>query len=140
MAIQGRHISRSCAVQALYQWMVTGQRFADSSEGLINNSRLTGKYREFYLHLVQQIPEHVEQLDQLLSPHLDRSINDVDLVELAILRVGSYELSHHLETPAKVIINEAIQLAKKFSSEHGYRYVNGVLDKVANEVRPEFKA
>ena len=127
-------------MQALYQWMVTGQRCDAAGEGLVEYGRLTGQYRDFYLHLVQQVPEHVERIDRLLVPHLDRPIEDVDLVELAILRVGSYELSHHLETPSKVIINEAIRLAKTFSSEYGYRFVNGVLDKVACEVRSEIKA
>ncbi len=140
MAGHGRHLSRSCAVQALYQWMVTGQRCNVTGDGLVDCGRLAGQYRDFYLHLVRNIPEHVELLDRLLVPHLDRSIEDVDLVELAILRVGSYELKHHLETPSKVIINEAIRLAKTFSSEYGYRFVNGVLDKVACEVRSEAEA
>ncbi len=89
----------------------------------------------YFDNLVRQIPLHIHELDDHLIPYIDRDINEIDPVERAILRVGAFELEFHPEVPYKVIINEAVELAKTFGAEHGHRYVNGVLDKVAARLR-----
>ena len=71
-----------------------------------------------------------------MLPHVDREMDDVDPVERAILRIGTYELEYKKDVPTKVIINEAVELAKTFGADHSYKFVNGVLDKVAVELRP----
>ncbi|MCG8081879.1 MAG: transcription antitermination factor NusB, partial [Candidatus Thiodiazotropha taylori] len=75
------------------------------------------------------------QLDELLKPSLDRAIDSVDPVERAILRIGAYELQHKIEVPYRVVINEAVEMAKVFGAEQGHKFVNGVLDQVARKVR-----
>ena len=72
-----------------------------------------------------------------IAPHLDRKVGDVDPVELACLRLGTYEFEFHPEIPYKVILNEAVELAKTFGAEHGHKYVNAILDKVAHKLRPQ---
>ena len=128
MARSGRYLARRCAVQALYQWKVTGQATSEIESSFIKNESLGGRHLEYFLHLIKNIPGQATNLDEILSPHLDRTLEKVDLVEHAILWLGTY-------IPVNVVIDEAIDLAKTFSSEHGYKYVNGVLDKVAQEVR-----
>jgi N utilization substance protein B len=81
------------------------------------------------------VPTHLVELDELLKPSLDRAIESVDPVERAILRLGVYELSHKPEVPYRVVINEAVELAKVFGAEQGHKFVNGVLDQVAKKVR-----
>ena len=82
------------------------------------------------------MPGSLASLDASLSPHLDRSLESVDPVERAILRIGAFELARHPEIPYRVVINEAIELAKVFGGEQGHKYVNGVLDKAAKQLRP----
>lgn len=130
-----RSQARNHAVQALYQWQVTGQDI-----GSITNQFLAeqdnGTFEVAYFRdLLQGVPTHLKQLDDALRPHLDRSIESVDLVERAILRLGVYELAEHPEVPYRVVINESVELAKTFGAEQGHKYINGVLDKVAQDLR-----
>ena len=101
----------------------------------IGNENLTGRHRDWFLALVDSIPVYIDDIDALIEPHLDRATDRVDPIEQAILRLGTYELRFDPSVPTNVVIDEAIDLAKTFGSEHGYRYVNGVLDKVARSVR-----
>jgi len=135
MTRSGRHLARRCAVQALYQWIVTGQPSSEIESSFIKNENLSGRHLEYFSALVKNIPLQVEVIDKLITPHLDRKLEKVDLIEHAILRVGTYELKFQKDIPTKVVLDEAIDLARVFASEHSYKYVNGVLDKVAREVR-----
>ncbi len=137
MARSGRHLARRCAVQALYQWDVTGQDYSNIESSFIQNEQLTGRHLEYFSTLIKNIPAQVGIIDSLISPHLDRSLEKVDLIDHAILRVGTYELKYEPDIPTKVVLDEAIDLAKVFASEHSYKYVNGVLDKIAREVRSD---
>ena len=130
-----RHLARWCAVQALYQWQITGQSAGEIESSFIRNKKLADRHLDYFQQLIRCIPRHVPELDRLLSRFLDRELEKVDLIEHAILRVGAYELRYEADTPVSVIIDEAVDLARVFASEHGYKYVNGVLDKVAKEVR-----
>ena len=136
MARSSRHLARRCAVQALYQWDVTGQPSTDIEANFIKNEQLSGKHRDYFVRIIENIPMRVEQIDNLLSPFLDRDLEKIDPIEHAILRVGSYELLFEADVPSRVIIDEAIDLAKTFSSENGFKFINGVIDKIAKEVRP----
>ena len=135
----GRFLARRCAVQALYQWQMTGQAAAEIETSFISNESLEGAYLEYFKDLIKAIPENVGKVDALLTPHLDRKVEKVDVIELAILRVGAYELAFQPDVPTRVVLDEAIELAKIFGSENGYRFVNGILDKVAAVARNDSK-
>lgn len=130
-----RHGARRAAVQAIYQWEMTAdapQRFEDHDDLDQERGHIDVV---LFDELVREIPRRVEQIDQALSPQMDRPIDEVDPVERAILRIGAYELLFHLQTPYRVVLDEAVELAKVFGAEHGHRYVNAVLDKLAVEAR-----
>ncbi len=135
MSKPNRHLARQAAVQALYQWQLTGQAPRDIEQNFISDHELKGVDGEYFRHLVDEVPLHLHELDDHLTPHLDRTIEEVDPVERAILRIGAYEMEFRLEVPYKVVINEAVELAKTFGAEHGHKYVNAVLDKVAARLR-----
>jgi N utilization substance protein B len=131
-----RHKARELALQGLYQWQVTGQNVGE----VINQLLTTNEARRFDVPLFQDlmhgVPAHLDELDGQLGPFLDRPVEQLDLVERAVLRLGAYELQHHLEVPYRVVINEAVELAKTYGADQGHRYVNGVLDKLARGLRP----
>lgn len=135
MAISSRHLARRCAVQALYQWQLTGQPAIDIRRHFIHNKSLSGKPKQFFNNLVEQIPSVVDELDKLIEPYLQRDERYVDLVEQAILRIATYELKYDLSIPTNVVLNEAIDLAKTFGTDQSYKFINGVLDKVAVTAR-----
>ena len=128
-------MARQAAVQALYQWQLTGQTPEDIETHFISDHELKDVDIEYFHRMVREVPLHLHELDDHLTPHLDRGIEEVDPVERAILRLGAYELEFCLEIPYKVVINEAVELAKTFGAEHGHKYVNAVLDKVAGKLR-----
>jgi N utilization substance protein B len=134
---RARSRARRCIVQALYQWQLTGrdaaaldpQFFIEEGGGDID--------RAFFDKLLAEILAQVDDLDGLIAPLLDRALGEVDPVELAILRLGADELRHHPQTPFRVVINEAVELAKLFGAHHGHKYVNGILDRLAARLRAE---
>jgi len=137
LARSGRHLARRCAVQALYQWQMTGQSPDRIRETFIENENLAGKHLDYFVGLINVIPHYIEDIDALIEPHLSRTKERMDMIEQAILRLGTYELRYDATIPTNVVIDEAIDLAKTFASEQGYKYVNGVLDKVAKSVRED---
>jgi N utilization substance protein B len=132
-----RSRARRCIVQALYQWQLTNhdagaidpQFFLDETEGEVE--------RRYFDGVLREVIEQVDALDELLTPLLDRPLPEVDPVERAILRLGAGELRYHPEVPYRVVINEAIELAKLFGAHHGHKYVNGILDRLAEQLRAE---
>ena len=132
---QTRHKARRLATQALYTWQMAGQSLADiESEYSVDHdmSKVDGEYFHELLH---QVPAHLDELDEQLLPLLDRSIDEVDGVERAILRLGCYELAHRLDVPYRVVINESVKLAKTFGADQSHKYINGILDGVAKKLR-----
>jgi transcription antitermination protein NusB len=132
-----RGLARRVTVQALYQWLVNEgspaallRQFREQEEGL---GRADPAYFE---ELLNGVVAHVAELTADIVPHLDRALNQLDPVEHAILLLGTYELRHKPEVPWKVVVNEAVNLAKTFGAEDGYKFVNGVLDKLARQLRP----
>jgi N utilization substance protein B len=130
-----RSQARHHAVQAIYQWQMTGQNIKDIHNQFLSEQDVDSFEVEYFNTLLTGVPTNLGELDESLGPCLDRSIESVDPVERAILRLGAFELIHQIEVPYRVVINEAVDLAKVFGAEQGHRYVNGVLDKLARKVR-----
>jgi len=133
MATSGRHLARRNAAQALYQWDITGQDASSILANFIHDERLKGRYREYFEKLIKEIPENIEKLDDMIASHADRPVDRLDPLEKAILRIGTYEILYQIDVPHSVVVNEAIEMAKLFCADHGYKYVNGVLDKVVKD-------
>ncbi|MBL8250446.1 MAG: transcription antitermination factor NusB [Candidatus Competibacter sp.] len=128
--------ARRCAAQALYQWQLTGQEPARIATQFLADQDLGKADPDYFRELVFQIPERASEIDAALAPFLDRPITQIDPVERAILRIGGYELLAHPDIAYRIVLNEAVELAKVFGAEQGHRFVNGVLDKVARILRP----
>ena len=137
MAKSSRHLARRCAVQALYQWQMTAQPADEIESSFIKNDKLFDVHLGYFQRVIKSVPKNIDQIDQLIVPHLDREIDKVDFIEQAIMRIAVYEMLFEPDIHASVIIDEAVDIAKIYASEHGYKFVNGVLDKVAREVRAD---
>ena len=132
-----RALARRVTAQALYQWLVNTtlpetllKQFREQDDGL---GRADPAYFDTLLH---GVIEHAHELTLALVPHLDRPIAQLDPVEHAVLLIGAYELQHQPSVHWRVIVNECVNLTKLFGSEEGFKYVNGVLDKMARAARP----
>ena len=130
-----RRKARHYGMQALYQWLM-----ADASLSVIE-AEFRADYDfshvdlEYFQALLHGVPAHVDELEARLEPLLDRKLDDLDPIERTLLRMGAFELEHRLDVPYRVVINEGVALAKKFGATDSHKYVNGVLDKVARELR-----
>jgi transcription antitermination protein NusB len=130
-----RSNARKAAVQALYQWQMTGQGLADIERQFGEEERLKNVQKSYFRDLLTGIMENLESIDAAMTGFVDRPVDSVDPVERAILRLGVYELLHHPEMPYRVVLNESINLAKCFGADGSHKYINGILDKVAQEKR-----
>lgn len=130
-----RSQARERAVQALYQWQVTGQDPHEIDAQFLGEQEMGGVDVPYFRELLRQIPHHIEELDAEYAPVLDRPPEQLDPVERAILRLGVYELKYSAQTPYRVVITEAVELAKTFGAEDGHKYVNSILDRVARRIR-----
>ncbi|HYX65246.1 MAG TPA: transcription antitermination factor NusB [Burkholderiales bacterium] len=129
-----RRQARESALQALYAWQLSG---ADPLEALAGLEEAGTSDSAFGQALVRGVRSRVAELERLITPYLDRDLARLSPVERAILYIGAFELVAHPETPFKVVLNEAIELGKSFGGAEGHRFVNGVLEKVAAQLRPE---
>lgn len=130
-----RRKARRLVLQALYQWQMSGGELTDIEAQF--RAEFSGKYDWDYFHeAFFAIPGQVETLDNMLESHLDRKIRTLDPVELAVLRIGTFELQQRIDIPYKVVINECVELAKTFGATDSHKYINGVLDKLVKELRP----
>ena len=129
-----RQKARRMLLQALYQWEIARAPVNDIlAEFLVYYQ---GKIdREFFRQVFPEVVAHVSELDEMMQPWLDREIKSLDPVELSLLRLGLYELAHRIDVPYKVVINEAVELAKVFGATDGHKYINGVLDRAAKKLR-----
>jgi N utilization substance protein B len=138
---QARTNARKAAVQALYQWQMTGQTLGEIELQFLEEERLKDVQKSYFTELFHGIPKNLQALDQALTEFVDRPVDMIDPVERAILRIGAYELLHRLDMPYRVILNESINLAKCFGADGSHKYVNGILDKIAQKKRAvEIKA
>lgn len=130
-----RRRARALAMQGLYQRHFSKSAISDiESEFLVDND-MTKVDTLYFRDLLRGVHREQAELDRLLEPFLDRPLNEVDPVELAIVRLGAYELKHRLDVPYKVVINEGIEMAKKFGGTEGHKFVNSILDKLSRRLR-----
>ncbi len=138
-ARSARRMAREFALQGVYAWLLRGG--ADLGElGEIDAHIRDGEGfdqadTQWYQTLLQGAARQAESLRASFVPYIDRPLAELSPIEHAVLLIGSFELVHHVEVPYRVAINEAVELAKSFGGTDGYRFVNGVLDKLAAEVR-----
>ncbi len=130
-----RHNARKAAVQALYQWDITKQDAQDIEKHFSQIHDMQNVDKKYLREIMVELPKVEEQLEASIVPFIGREFSALDPVEKAILRLGAYELSYKADVPTRVVINEMIELAKVFGSDHSYKFVNGVIDKLAKELR-----
>lgn len=122
-------------MQALYQWQMTGNNLTDIEQQFLTEQDMSKVDLEYFKELLHKVPSSVDELDPLLEKYMEASVEETDPIERAILRLSAYELKHRLDVPYKVVINEAIVLAKAFGGDNSHTFVNGIIDKTAHELR-----
>lgn len=127
--------ARRRALQAVYAWQISGGEVGAVIAQFAHEQAKEIADLEYFDDLVRGVVKHRRALDEALVDYLDRAVEDVDPIERAVLRLSAYELLHRPDVPYRVVINEAIEIAKRFGSEHGHTYVNGVLDRAAAQWR-----
>ncbi len=140
-----RRVSRERVLRALYLWQIAGGDFASllvqverhepEEKEAAGDAELTKPHTGFLRELLDGVLKQAANLDLALTPHLDRPVAELSPVEHAILLIGAYELLHSFNVPYKVCINEAVELAKLYGGTDGHKFVNGVLDKLAQVAR-----
>lgn len=134
-----RRRSREFALQGLYAWQMTRLPAAEIAAQFEESRGFDKADRDFFQALLAGTVSHAEELQRLITPALDRPFDELSPVERGILMLAAQELSGFPEIPYKVVINEAVDLAKSFGGTDGHKYVNGVLDKLAKSLRPQAK-
>ena len=132
---RARSMARKLAMQALYQWQLTGQSAADINLQFLASEDIEGADREYFTELLKGCIGQAEKINATVKPFIDRPLDQLDPVETAILMIGMYELSNRTEIPFRVVINEGVDLTKRFGATDAHKYVNAVLDRAAREIR-----
>jgi len=130
-----RRRARQFAVQAIYQWQITQAGVSQIIEQFSVDQDLSKTDVPYFKESLIGVVQHIETLDEKLSPYLSRKIDDVDMVDIAVLRLAMFELTYRQDVPHKVVLNEAIELAKDFATDESYKFVNGVLDKALRSLK-----
>lgn len=131
-----RRQARHYAVQALYQWQMSGNALNVIDAQFRTDFDFSATDTEYFHEMLHQVPVHLEEINAQLEPCLvERALSEVNPVELAVLRMAMYELIARIDVPYKVVINEAVALAKKFGATDSHKFVNGVLDRAAQNIR-----
>jgi len=130
-----RRRARQFAVQSVYQWQITKLNAGQIIDQFTVDQDLSKTDVPYFKELLTGVINHVEDLDEKLSPYLSRKIEDVDMVDIAVLRIAMFELTYRTDVPHKVVLNEAIELAKDFATDESYKFVNGVLDKALRSLK-----
>lgn len=130
-----RRRARRRALQALYQWQLNDDSASAIIEQFVEEQNFDGVDQTYFETLVREVVTHREALDAAVTPFLKRVEAGVDQMERVILRLGACELIHHPETPYRVVIDEAVELAHRFGAEQAHTFINGVLDRLASQSR-----
>lgn len=131
-----RRNARRYVLQAMYQWHMSETPVSDIEQEFLHY-HIDKKFDHAYFkELLNGIPQYLDEIDDAIKPFLARSMVEIDPIELTVLRLATYELLKRPDVPYRVIINEALELTKKFGSIEGYKFVNGILDKIAKKTRP----
>lgn len=131
-----RHKAREFALQAIYQWQYTQDSTTEIELQFHEDNDMSSVDADYFSELLHKIPQNINLIDEHIEGVIDRPFHELNPVELAILRIAIYELIYRQDVPYKVIINEALQITKTFGASEGFKYVNGVLDKIAKTLRP----
>ena len=134
-AIRQRRHAREKGLQALYQWQLSGEELDWIRDHYLAEQGVAAGDEAYFLELLYRIPPRVGELDAHFHKHVAQFEDHVDPIETNILRIATYEFLEHLEIPYRVVINEAINLAKRFGADDSHKFVNGVLDPLAAELR-----
>ena len=132
---ESRRRARRRALQALYQWHLTGQDVGEILAQFREEQDFSNVDTELFASLVRKVSKNQADLDEKLEPFLDRPLSQLDVIEHVILSMGAQELLFSIEVPHQVVIDEAINLAKQFGAEQGHSFVNGVLDRACKQWR-----
>lgn len=127
--------ARRRALQALYQWQIGGGSMRRIIEQFNEEQDMAIADGAYFSELLLGVEQHLQAIDATIAPFADRGVEEIDAIERATLRLATFELLHRLDVPYRVVLNEAIDLAKDFGAEGGHTYVNGVLDRVARSAR-----
>jgi transcription antitermination protein NusB len=133
--LAARSRARRRALQALYAWQISHAPMPQVIAEFEHEQEMEVADLDYFKDLLLGIAQHVDALDAKLRPMLDREVDQVDPIERAVLRIATYELVHRIDVPYRVVLNEAIEVSKRFGSDFGHTYVNGVLDRAAAEWR-----
>ncbi len=131
-----RRMARHYAMQALYQWQMAGSSINAIEAEFRTDNDMSKVDVEYFHEILHAVPENLSDLEAVFTPFLvDRSLDELDPITRALLRMATYELKARIDVPYKVVINEAVALAKKFGAEDSHKFINGVLDKTAAVLR-----
>lgn len=134
-SIKGKRRARRLALQSLYQWLMSGCDLSEIEAQFRAINNMEKVDQAYFCRLLHEIPQHLQALEEALVPFVDRPIQGLNPIELTVLRIGAFELVHCPEIPYRVVLNEAVSMAKEFGSQDGHRYVNGVLNNLARQIR-----
>ncbi|MBV1914991.1 MAG: transcription antitermination factor NusB [Pseudomonadales bacterium] len=135
-----RHQARKMALQAVYQWLMSGGSARAIERQYVDESPIKKADLDFFHELLFSVIGDHKEYEVIISPLLDRPFEQIDAIEKAILYIGTHELKHNAATPYRVVINEGIELAKKFGATDSHKYINGILDKLSNQLRSAEKS
>lgn len=131
-----RHNARFYALQAMYQWQLNHTPLNElENDFLIHHIKRKKTDKDFFKELILGVPKNIDEIDDTMKPFLNRPLIELDPIELAVLRLGIFELTHRLDIPYRVVINEYLDLTKQFGSIEGFKFVNGILDQTARQLR-----
>ncbi len=133
---KSRRKAREFALKALYEWKLSGNDVASIAQHLRDEEDYANIDDKYFLILLNGATQEAAALETVLTPYLDRKLSALSPIESAVLLLGTYEAVHCLDVPYRVVINEAVELAKSYGGTDGHKYVNGVLDKLLPKVRP----
>jgi N utilization substance protein B len=134
--IKKRKHARDKGLQALYQWQLSGEDLEWIKDHYLEEQGVATGDKAYFLELLFEIPTCITTLDEYYRQHIENFEDHVDPIETNILRIATYEFINHLEIPFKVVINEAVNLAKVYGADDSHKFINGVLDPLAKILRP----
>ena len=134
-SINGKRRARKLVLQALYQWQMSGHELCEIEAQFRVANNMEKVDSGYFCRILYGVPQHIEALEESIIPFLDRPLNGLNPVELTILRLSAFELFYCPEIPWRVVLDESVSLAREFGSQEGHRYVNGVLNNLARQIR-----
>jgi len=133
--VKQRSLARRRAMQAIYQWQMTGNDLQEIENQFMTEQDMSKVDKEYFKELIHKVPQTIDELDTIAEQHMETTVEETDPIERAIIRLSVYELKIRLDVPYKVVINEAIILAKAFGGDNSHTFINGIVDKAAHQLR-----